>query len=709
MRRVVKNDKGRSRRASKLSLSTFGAFSAHIGNKEIRLSNRKSRALLAYLALTEGSEQTRERLVGLFWSETEEAKARASLRQALYEIREVFDASGYHGLRTDKLTVSLDHAATDVDFVEILAQANAGRVHPLLLERSRPSDALLEEFEGIDQSFRVWLLAKRQSFHDRVERLLETALRNSDQQLERQRDLASALLNLDPTHEEAARALINSHLSVGDVGAALRVYKALWDLLDEEYDVEPSKQTQELIASAKLAQPEALAPAHKMPAQAKALSIRKPTNGEGDLARPRLDATNSTLVVSIAPFEAVLAPSRQHYLVQGFRRELMACLVRFREWLVRDLNTAGQATARSLADSADEYCIEGSVIPAGDSLRLLLTLKHVSTGLVLWSERLHLRLGDWFDAQQTMVRRLATALNVHVSAERLVAVAPRPNGDLRRYDLWLRGQSLILSFDPQDWHKASDLFREVIKKEPQFAPAYSSLAQLQNTIHFVHPGVFRDPQRTQEAVELARQATRLDPVDSRSHLCLGWAFAMASQHEHAAIHHALAYELNESDPWTLTSVGVGYAFGGQPDRARRLIENASQQASQLNPIHWRYRAIVDHICHDHENCIASANLAASNVPNEIGWKVSALYHAGKHREAKAELNRFYALVSKRWCGSETATRKAMLRWFLHLFPMRLRDDWEHLKEGLSGAGAPVKDLEFETVGLPLKRSLTHTC
>src|SRR4029453_11858447 len=58
-------------------------------------------------------EETRERLVGLLWSETEEEKARASLRQSLHEIREAFNAEGFDGLRTDKVAIGLDLSRID--------------------------------------------------------------------------------------------------------------------------------------------------------------------------------------------------------------------------------------------------------------------------------------------------------------------------------------------------------------------------------------------------------------------------------------------------------------------------------------------------------------------------------------------------------------------------------------------------------------------
>src|SRR5262245_65598648 len=77
------------------------------------------------------------------------------------------------------------------------------------------------------------------------------------------------------------------------------------------------------------------------------------------------------------------------------------------------------------------------------------------------------------------------------------------------------------------------MFRDVIARTPDFAPAYSSLAQLNNVVHIVLPGVHRNAQRTAQALEYAREAVRLDPIDSRSQLSLAWSHAMSNQHEQA--------------------------------------------------------------------------------------------------------------------------------------------------------------------------------
>jgi DNA-binding SARP family transcriptional activator len=301
---------------AKLSLRVVGRLAVRVGGKEVGALSRKSRALLGYLALTETGEETRERLVGLLWSEVAEDKARASLRQALHEIRDVLSQAGFDGLTGDKQALRLDRMRVEVDLWDLLDRAAAGQPHPVLLQSERPIERLLDELDAVDPAFRVWLLAKRQSLGDRLTHLIETAMRDESRPAAVREGLARALRSLDPTHEEAARLLIGVRADAGDIGGALNIYKALWDLLDREYDVEPSRETQELIAAIKLGQPvgkpvarlEPSAPAEARPAAA---SIILP-------AGPRLEPGQTKrwpkLMVSVAGFDSAATKADHRYL-----------------------------------------------------------------------------------------------------------------------------------------------------------------------------------------------------------------------------------------------------------------------------------------------------------------------------------------------------------------------------------------------------------
>src|SRR5262245_21994991 len=151
-----------------LSIRAVGKLSICVDGKDIETIGRKSRALMAYLALSETGEETRERLIGLLWSESEEQKARASLSQSLHDVREAMQEAGFDGFQADRLAITLDRSRVDVDLWSALNEAAAGRAHPLLLEFERPIDRLLEELEVLDPAFRIWLLAKRQTLAERL-------------------------------------------------------------------------------------------------------------------------------------------------------------------------------------------------------------------------------------------------------------------------------------------------------------------------------------------------------------------------------------------------------------------------------------------------------------------------------------------------------------------------------------------------------------
>ena len=141
-----------------LQVSLFGPLRAVFAGQEVRIRSRKARALLGYLLLTEGGEETRERLVGLLWSEAGEEKARASLRQVADELREALEAAGCAALRAGRLHVSLDPVASLADARDVLGAAERGIGHPLLLATPRLSEALLQGLDDLDPAFRGWLM-----------------------------------------------------------------------------------------------------------------------------------------------------------------------------------------------------------------------------------------------------------------------------------------------------------------------------------------------------------------------------------------------------------------------------------------------------------------------------------------------------------------------------------------------------------------------
>lgn len=669
--------------ASVLGINLLGAFALQVGGRPVAILSRKARALVAFLVLSDHSEESRERLVGLLWSETPEDKARASLRQVIHELREAFADAGFDHFTAGRGSIALDRTRCVVDIHTVVAAAECGEIDRRLIEVERIVDTLLESFEDIDPAFRIWLLAKRQTLVERLTRLLEARLRSTQLPSADRENAALALMQLDPTHEEACRCLIRARADRGDVPGALRIYKRLWDLLAEDYDLEPSQQTQDAIVAIKQGGGATMLALPSHP-EAPALAEAGGLADFADVAPPRV-------VIGVEPFDMSAIAPDQAYLVQGFRHEFIACLVRFREWLVKDRAARAAPGLAPAPQTGPEYVVGASAFQAQGAIRLIITLREIDSEHYVWGDRFQMSLDRWFDAQQALVRRIAIALNVHVSSDRIAKLAAQPDSKLQAYDRWLRGQALIYRYTPQAWQRASDTFREIIAETPDFAPAYSSLVQLNNSVHLVHPGVFRDRSRQHQTLVLARKAAGLDPVDSRAQLALGWAQAMAGQFSQAELNLGLAVGLNDTDPWTLISSAHGFAFCGDMVRADELARQALGLSVAPSLVHWGYQVGIRFLCGDYEGSVEAANRANDIIPNLPGWKAAALYHLGRFEEARAEAARFVEMSRAKWFGGDPPTDDAIGRWFLHLFPINRRADWERLRRGLAGAGlAPAE-------------------
>jgi len=677
-----------------LSLSVLGAVSASIAGREIRIKTRKSRAVLAYLALNEALRDTRERLVGFFWSETEEEKARGSLRQTLRELRALFVEAGYQGFRTEKLAVELDPGSIDVDLWAVLRQAEAGHVDPLLLNRPRLFETMLEGFEDLDPSFRVWLLAKRETLNNRLLRALEAALRDASLDPADRGKVGLAIINVDPSHEEACRLLMRLKTAAGDISGALKIYNNLWGRLGDEYDMEPAAETQRLVAEIKSGVLERAVARRPAPLEGSA------TPNQPELHR-RIDPVSTgpagplpaaKIELAVDTFDINDVQIDRLHLVYGFRRHLIANLVRFREWYVTDRAGPTASGLAQLVVSA-RYAVQADAYQTGDSVNMILTLRQEDTNHYVWSDNFELKLDKWFETQRRIVKRLTMALNVNLSTERLVRLAGQSDLSLDIHDLWLRGQSAFFSFDPALRRQASDAFAEVIRVAPNFSPAYSNMAQLINTEHIAFPGLLRGRENEDKALEMSRKAVQLDPVDSRAHLCMAWSHAMSRHYDLAVEHARIASQLNDNDAWTLISSAHIFAYCANFERAQEL----SRQSFEISPVpsrtQWDFLAKNRFLWGDYAGCLAAASASEDLLIALPAWTAAAHFHAGHRREAAQDAKRFLALIRARWFGAAGPSDENIMRWFLHQYPISRRQDWERLRDGLSGAGLVVTAAE----------------
>ncbi|QDL94950.1 hypothetical protein FDP22_24125 (plasmid) [Paroceanicella profunda] len=635
----------------------------------VTLRSERSLALIAYLALGPAASMTRERACGLFWGDRPEAAARSSLRQLLHRLKaDLADAPDLLDIGRDSIALK-EPLRTDLH--RLCDEIAAGAPPQTLPE----AEALLQGLESLSEEFDAWLGIVRQRWVERLLGLLSAALKvPGPVQIHAARGLFSA----DPTHDGAARILIQTALDEAALAEALRVYERHWDALDAEWDQEPAADLQDLVVRAKSGEVisrVAPAPARAMPRQAPAPAGFPPGPPVDPAAPP---------IIEIAPFLPAGPWTGPSDLPNGFRLELIAALVRFREWAVVE---------QSVGLDPD-YRISGIFMDVGGRVRLTLTTIECRTGGYLYSDALELETDAWADIVTRTIRRVAISLNMHVSRRRLTAwdvaspesAAP---GRGQAYDLWLRGNDLRKRWSASSFDEAEVAFRQLIKLEPGYAAAYSSLAGLLNTRHLAEPGIMRSPARAAAAREFAMRAVALDPLDGRNQHALAWSHALCESHELAAFHFDLSMELNPSSPRTLVPLAHGYSFLGQHDRALGLAAQAMAIHPQMNGVHWGYLMCIRYFAGDTTGALQAGEAAGDAVFDFLAWHAAALAMDGATVAARAKMEQFVAAAVDRWAGDGPADWEAIGRWLMHSFPIRRAEDLARLRTGLAAAGLPV--------------------
>ncbi len=118
--------------------------------------SRKTRAVLAVLALAAPKSILRTRLTGLLWSQRAREQARGSLRQAVHELQRALGASASTLLHADRNHLVLSDNGL---WVDVHAIAGATVADPLGLAEFQ--SVLLCDLDGLDPEFDRWLEEQR--------------------------------------------------------------------------------------------------------------------------------------------------------------------------------------------------------------------------------------------------------------------------------------------------------------------------------------------------------------------------------------------------------------------------------------------------------------------------------------------------------------------------------------------------------------------
>ncbi len=303
---------------------------------------------------------------------------------------------------------------------------------------------------------------------------------------------------------------------------------------------------------------------------------------------------NATLLpeksIAVLPFENLSEDKENAFLADGVQDDILTALSKVADLKVisrTSVDTYSAGTPRNLREIAETlgvaYVLEGSVLQAGEKVRITAQLTDARTGAYLWTETYERDLDDVFAIQSEIVQRITSQLQATVSPKEKAAIAERPTKDLAAYGVYMRAKALIatISLNAQINEKlreAVQLLDQAIARDPDFYLAYCQLSAAHDYLYFF--GLDRSPARLAAADAALKAVVRLRPDAGETHLArANFFYRCYLDYNHARAELALAQRAlpNNSEIFELT---------GYMDRRQGLWNESArslQRALELDP------------------------------------------------------------------------------------------------------------------------------
>jgi len=657
--------------------------------------SRKTRAIVAMLALTAPRPAQRILVTSLLWSQREIEQGRASLRQAVHELQ------GTLGSTWGRIFVAERHALSmDLRGVSVDARAAVGPAARSMDLLALFQGGFLEDLRGLDPSFDGWLSKERR----RLAAIARTAGEAFLQQPHRGTETiaaARALLRIDPVHDGAWQALIQAHIDTGDRAAARFVCEQWRKATGQTADQTPSPGMAALLSRVRAGTEycattdlsngmilERTVPVGELESEDDA-EYNGANNGHAWIVERFGSASRrSSLRLGIREMR-VIGPDVDQALSAGLAEEITTALSRF-QW-ISCVSGSSLAAISGELDEANlrgpdlglDLILDGTIQRGGDRVRITVRLLDMRAGeAVIWANRFEHDASDTMTVQDGVAASIVAQLDPALMMREGERAASRNQRGAMPRDLVLQAVPAIYRLDRLSFHAAGELLEAALLAAPAYTDALAWFAYWH--LFLVGQGWADDPEAaTNRAALLADTAVATDPNDARALTLAGHVrgFLMKRPSEAIVLHdRAISLNPNLAIAWCFSGFSLSY-LGDQRTALARM-----RQAIRLSPSHphlffFQAAIIMPHLLlgEYHDAALAGRKAIELNPWFSSSFKghLAALGHLGGGREAADVMARLLKLEPT--FTVQDAVRRS---------PMNLAEDIERYAEGLRRAGLP---------------------
>jgi eukaryotic-like serine/threonine-protein kinase len=287
--------------------------------------------------------------------------------------------------------------------------------------------------------------------------------------------------------------------------------------------------------------------------------------------------------VAVLPLSNLSGDPQQEYFTDGMTEELTSDLAKLGALRVIGRTSVMQykGTKKTVPEIARELnvdaVIEGSVLRAGNRVRITAQLVGAKPERHLWSDSYDGDLSNVLDLQRDVARAIAGQVQAKLTPQQQNQLAERHPIPPDAHDLYLQGRYHLDKGTQDEINTAMNYFQQAAAKYPQYAQAYAGLADS----YFQLAALYKAPREVMpKAKEAAEKAIALDESIPEAHVALGvilftydWDWARTEREVKRAL------ELNPNSSAAHDGYAMYLVSMGRFDQA--LAESA--RAHELDP------------------------------------------------------------------------------------------------------------------------------
>jgi TolB-like protein/Flp pilus assembly protein TadD len=352
--------------------------------------------------------------------------------------------------------------------------------------------------------------------------------------------------------------------------------------------------------------------------------------------------------IVVLPFENLSGDPEQEYFVDGMTDALSAELGKIKALRVISRTSAMQykETDKVIPEIAKELdvdaIIEGSVLKAGNDVRVTAQLVDGRTNAHLWSDNYTGALTNILALQSQVTLAIAQEIEAALTPEEEVRITRTETVNPEAYEAYLKGIFFFEKLTEEGFKTAADHFNRAIEIEPDYTEAYAWLAAA-----YWAPSVWgyvRPHESVARAKTYANTAIRLDETCAVAHDVMGWiALNYDWDWQRAKQSSERAIELNPNYSYGYSSLAWYLVVAGRFDEAIEMM----QTAVKLDPLS---PALNNHL--------ANVHMYSGQVEPAVEQRKETLKLDPSHLDTLSDLARDYLIMSK-YADAEKSIEEAL--------------------------------------------------